>query len=194
MSPFSESTAENDDAFLIAQIQRGDPEAFERLLDRYLRGLHLFVALKSPMPDWIDPITQQTFDFAFHNLKNLQPTASLRPWLQAIAWNLIRTKTQKFRHRPKLPAYVCRLLHQMDREHSNLKASDEPEYFENALSQLPERAAELLRLKYGNGETIGKIAGHASCSIAAAQLILFRIRQRLHARLEKRHEETEHAD
>lgn len=195
MSVPSEPSANDED--LIAQLQAGDPDAFETLLDRYLHHLHLFVALKSPISDWVDPITREALAFAFQNADLYHSSTSLRSWLEAIAWKLICIRAQKQRRRPKLESYLYRLLNRIDHEHLSTHDSSEVECFTTGLRALPERAADLLSLKYAKGETMETIAFLTDRQPAAVRMMLFRIRQQLHTdlkNLEDRREEIPHVD
>ena len=83
------------DAHLVAAVQAGDIQAFNPLVERYLDGVHAFVALKLPVAHLVDEITHETFVFAFRRIAEFTAGTSFRAWLRAIAANKIRAEIER---------------------------------------------------------------------------------------------------
>src|SRR6266853_5605250 len=89
-------TGEPSDAVLIGRVQRGDHSAFAALVQRNLAPMRAFIAMKLPLAHLADEITHETFVFAFQNLTGFELRSSLRAWLRAIAFNLVRRELLRF--------------------------------------------------------------------------------------------------
>src|SRR5579862_5838493 len=96
MMPNLPGDTERTDGDLITRVQKGDGAAFGPLLDRHLVNIRSFVALKVPVAHLVDELTHETFVFAYQHIAQFEAGTAFRPWLRAIAWNLIRAELQRF--------------------------------------------------------------------------------------------------
>ncbi|MDO8189585.1 sigma-70 family RNA polymerase sigma factor [Conexibacter sp. JD483] len=90
---------------LVRLAQRGDLDAFERLVAEYRRPVHR-VATRLVGADDAEDVTQDTFLRAFHSLAGFRGDASFRTWLLRIAYNtalntLARRRTVPYAEPPE---------------------------------------------------------------------------------------------
>jgi RNA polymerase sigma factor (sigma-70 family) len=73
------------DAHLVAQVQRGEPEAFEPLVRRYAGALYVFFVRLGSSPADAEDLVQDTFLRVFKARVTFDPQRPLSPWLYGIA-------------------------------------------------------------------------------------------------------------
>ncbi|MGC4017333.1 MAG: sigma-70 family RNA polymerase sigma factor [Luteolibacter sp.] len=178
-SPLTQSSVDLDDDSLVVRTLAGDLEAFGVLLRRELPGVRAFVALKLPVPHLIDEIAHETFVHAFHHLREFETGKPFRPWLRAIAGNLIRQELQRFaRQRVNLDKLEqARADHFLQR--SELVDSDELIYLEECLGSLPEVSRVLVEERYRHARGSKEIAERCGRSDEWVRVTLYRIREQL---------------
>lgn len=172
-------TAIVDEAALVAAVKNGDTTAFEKLLDAHLDHIRAFIALKLPVAHLVNEIAHETFVFAYRNISRFDKGGSFRPWLRAIAANLIRSETLRFRREEANRLGLAR--HQLLQEelaHFN-PATPEVEYLQDCVSELPSGMRDLINLKYREELPVQSIAGRLQRSETAIWQTLFRLRQQL---------------
>jgi len=169
-----------EDADLVDLVRRGDHHAFESLLDRHLQHVRAFLALKAPIPQLVDELAHETFVFAFRNLEDFTPGTSLRAWLRAIAWNLLRAEVQRFsREQVNHARFAAQRLEAWAQQPAEPRTSREVEYLEQCVQEIPEAMRELLTLKYRDECSTDEIARKLERSLAWVRTVLFRLRQQL---------------
>src|SRR6476620_10609015 len=156
-SPSEEPT----DADLAARVRAGDLDAFSPLVRRHISAIRAFVAMKLPVPHLADEITHETFVFAFKNLEGLELRGSMRAWLRAVAWNLVRKELLRFaREQQNLSklekAQVSDLEGASFAESAN--TTDDAAFLEECLSGLPPTARKLVQERYSRGLTNEELA------------------------------------
>lgn len=169
---------EPDDDVLIARVRRGELEAFGALLDRHLQHLRMFAALRVPGENAIDPIAEEAFVFAFNNLADFPLGSSFRGWLRAIAWNLIIEELQRrgldASHQSR---FQQQRLTDLREEIVAAADSDEADFFEECVREIPPALAALLEQRYRDGRENEEIATQSGLSAAWIRNLFFRIRQ-----------------
>jgi len=100
--------AQEDDAILVAQAQRGDAGAFGRLVERYqdalFNGIYRMVSQREDAED----LAQEAFVKAFRGIASFEGRSSIYTWLYSIAINLVisfRRKTGSTRRLNPLPLH-----------------------------------------------------------------------------------------
>jgi RNA polymerase sigma factor (sigma-70 family) len=73
------------DAALLAAVQEGSEQAFNRLVDRHQRAVRVFLRGLVSLAD-ADDVAQETFLVAWSRAHTYRGSASVRSWLFAIAW------------------------------------------------------------------------------------------------------------
>lgn len=183
---------EPDDDSLVSRTRDGGLEAYAVLLRRELPGVRAFIALKLPVPHLIDEIAHETFVFAYHHLGEFETGRPLRPWLRAIAGNLVRQELQRFaRQRANLTRLEqARTDPLLDR--FSASDSDEVAYLEECLGSLPELSRFLVEERYRNTRDSEEIAARCGRSVEWVRVTLFRIRAQLKRCIELKLRENVH--
>lgn len=78
---------ETTDKKLIAEFLAGSDEAFEQLVNRYLKAIYNFLYQFTQDKDSLDDLVQETFIKAWKNIKKFDLQKNFRTWLYAIAKN-----------------------------------------------------------------------------------------------------------
>lgn len=168
-----------EDAALLHAARAQDPQALETLLDRHLQSVRLFVALHLPIPRLADRVASETFVFAFRNLHSLPDGNALRPWLRAIARQLIAAalaETARSETAPRSAEDFCIVA---AREHPDAHSSAGSERLQSCVEELPEASRLLLDRHYRQQESGETIAATTRRSREGIDFALFRTRAHL---------------
>ena len=84
-----------DEAGLIRQAQRGDQDAFERLVREYDRSVLRLAMNLLHSPDEARDVYQEAFLKVFRNLAQWRGDAAFSTWLFAVATNVYRTELKR---------------------------------------------------------------------------------------------------
>jgi RNA polymerase sigma-70 factor (ECF subfamily) len=173
------------DEELVTAAQTGDGAAFATLLDRHLPHVRTFLALKAPVPRLVDELAHDTFVFAYRHLDEFVPGTSLRAWLRAIAWNLLRAEVQRFaRERVQLERFAAWQLEEWTA--TAPEPSAEAEHLVACVAELPEPLRQLVALKYQHDHSGDEIAARLGRSAVWVRVSLFRVRQMLRDCVERK--------
>ena len=89
-----------EDVVLLQDLQRGAPQAFERLLDQYQQPVYRFVYRLLEDPADAPDVTQDVFVKVFRKVGEFRGEASLKTWIYRIAVNEASNRRRWFlRHR-----------------------------------------------------------------------------------------------
>jgi RNA polymerase sigma-70 factor (ECF subfamily) len=170
----------SSDAVLIARVQRGDHDAFAKLVEIHLAPVRAYVAMKLPVPHLADELTHETFVFAFQNLGDFELRHSFRAWLRAIAFNFVRRELLRFaRERQNLSRLEQEQIHKLIRESEKEDTADEVGFLEECLAQLPESMRRLVDERYRQGRAGNEIAAEWQRSPEWVRVTLLRVRRKL---------------
>ncbi len=90
----------SEDGILLQDLQRGAPQAFERLLDQYQQPVYRFVYRLLEDPADAPDVTQEVFVKVFRKVGEFRGDASLKTWIYRIAINEASNRRRWFaRHR-----------------------------------------------------------------------------------------------
>ena len=186
--------APDDDSRWIVLAQNGDVSAFEPLIERHLPCIRAFVAMKLPVSHLVNEVAHETFVFAFRNIRDFEAGTSLRAWLRAIAWNLVRQEILRHsREQKNLSRYAEAHLTEWTHVGEGAKHLPEVEFLEECLPHMPATIQRILGMKYSEGRTTEEIAGAMERSLEWVRVTLFRIRQQLRACIEGKMERSRDA-
>lgn len=182
---------------LIEKSQRGDAEAFGRLVRRYEDRIYrLAKTVCAGLPAEADDVYQETFLTAFKKLKGFRQEADLGTWLYRIAANLCFMRHRKKKREPFVP--LLDRPHDHDEEHAPFEFPDwEPtpeeaarkkelvEQVGRALAALPVDYRLVVTLRDVEGLSNEKTARILDLSVAAVKSRLHRGRLFLRQEFER---------
>lgn len=169
-----------DEHAIILEVQRGNIEAYGKLVDLHVRRVRAFIALNVPVPHLIDEIAHEAFVFAYHHIHEFEAGTSFFAYLKAVAANLIRTEVQRFsREQANRKKYLeCRLVgHAQERiERADPKELD---HLERCLERVPANLRKLVDLRYKLSLSAEETAKRLQQSVAWVRTTLYRVRKEL---------------
>ena len=137
----------NIESKLINAVKRGDLQAYDQLMEMYLPQIRAFIALRVPVSDIIDELTQETFIFAYRRIDSFTTGTQFRAWLFAITRNMLRKKIQQYaRESVNKERYL--LFSSLIDKADDSDNGDEIAALQTCLGSIPENQSKLIKLKY----------------------------------------------
>ena len=182
------------DSDLMRRVQRGDREAFARLVDHYKQPIYNFILRTVRDETEAEDLTQNTFVQVWKAAKRYRTNARFSTWLYTIARNLALNEIRRrSRHRADSldaphPEYEEQTLHQVE-DSSQLGPPEQmvrAELFakvEEAIRDLPENQRTALLLCREEEVSYEEIAEILGVSLSATKSIIHRAREVLRTRL-----------
>ncbi len=184
-----------EEALLIRAAQRGDQEAFERLVRIYDRSvLRLALNLLRSAED-AQEVYQETFLRVYRNLHSFRSDSNFSTWLYRIVTNVCVDYLRKRKVRREEPAMVDTAEGMRDRleslpepaPYSNPQRALENQHLriglERALESLTPRERMVFELRHYQGLRLKKIAELLDSTEEAVKTCLFRATQKMRAAL-----------
>lgn len=167
----------DDDARLVAALQRGEARAPGELFDRYGPLVNrLLQRILGGDPDHDDRV-QETFLEALRAVASLRDGHALRPWITTIAVRVARSELRRRRVRRFLSLEAPESL-------PDVAGVDDPAAREllrdawQVLETLPVDERLAFTLRYVHGEELTDVAAACGCSLASVKRWLARAEQR----------------
>jgi RNA polymerase sigma-70 factor (ECF subfamily) len=135
-------TEENDEA-LIRQLARGESGALRVLVRRHESPVRSFLSRRLASPEDAEEATQDVFMKLSRGARTFNGTAAFRPWLYAIARNVLRDRLRK-----KAPPRTVPLSSDPTEGIEVHRRDSSREEVREALAALPRRYRAALSLKY----------------------------------------------
>ncbi len=136
---------------LVKRAQRGDTEAFIRLMDRHRLSLYKVAKSYLKNEEDIADVMQDTILSAYEHLKDLKQAAYYKTWITRILINHCIDLLNE--QRRSIPASLDEILEGHSRDYP---ADDQGFY--DLLSELPEEIRPIFLLYYGEGFRTREIA------------------------------------
>lgn len=190
-SPDDPNGSDVPDATLISRVLDGDVNSYAMLLRRELGRLKSFVALKLPVAHLVDEIVHEAFVFAYQHLHEFDLKKPFRPWLRAIAWNLIRKEIQRYAREQVNLSRIERA--QFSRARTVSTPNDESLYLEECLERVDPTRRCLIEQKYRDGLSSEEIALHHQRTPEWVRVNLFRVREMLKNCIALKTQQNSHA-
>ncbi len=136
-----------EDAILIEKCKKGDMEAYERLVKKYMKKAYN-VALyytKNPTDAW--DISQQGFVNAWKGMKRFDTKSPFFPWLYAIIKNEALTRFKKEKKEEEKKESGLPLKNIVSPE-ENLERKEKTRKLQKALSKLDKEKKEIIYLRH----------------------------------------------
>lgn len=182
------NVCELTDETLMYRIQKGDQQAFQYLVKKYVSALHAFARRIMNNSHEAEDIVQEAFLRAWHHAAQWQAgRAKLSTWLHSIVYHLCIDNHRKNKlntvhldegidddENSEIPAAA-----------DNLLKEELSEQVELALQKLPERQRTAIALCYYQGLSNLEAAEILGVSVAALESLLARGRRSLRTQLQQ---------
>ena len=135
-----------DDSILIENVKKGNMEAYEKLVKKYMKKAYN-VALyytKNPTDAW--DISQQGFINAWQGIKRFDTKKPFFPWLYAIIKNEALSRFKQEKKEDEKKNYLP--LKSIDSPEENLIKKEEVKRLQEALLKLDEEKREIIYLRH----------------------------------------------
>ena len=190
MTPKRTKELEPSDEELIERFQKGDREAFEKIVERYKDQLLNFAYRFLGSRQEAEDVVQDTFLRVYRNRKAYRRVARFSTWIYTIAGNLAKTELRK-RKRRKLFSISDLGFEEKDYEISDLSHNPEDdvegtlkeEIIQSEIEKLPPKFREVIILRDVQGLSYEEIALILKIPIGTVKSRVNRARLRLQKRL-----------
>jgi RNA polymerase sigma-70 factor (ECF subfamily) len=166
--PGRRSSDPSDEA-LAQRVQRGDREALERLVARYLRPIHAVMASYLRERADIEDAVQDTFLRALHRIAAYQPPRPFAPWLYQIARNVARDRIATELRRRTEPFPEGDVAAAAASPDLALELSEIRRHVAAAIEELPEQQRTAFRLHDVEGYTTNDVARIMGLSVGTVR-------------------------
>lgn len=164
------------DAQLVADVRRGDIEAFGQLAERYERSLLAIALARVRDVHEAEDVVQTTLLVAFRQLSTLRDDAKFGPWLMQITR---RQVVEAVRARPVPAALPLSGREPSGVDDGRTDLTIEHDYLLNLVARLPEHECLLIGLRFFDGHSMAEIAALSACPIGTVTKKLSRAIARL---------------
>ncbi len=176
---------------LIEQARSGDTAAFGKLVQKYGVAVRTMCLLRTPDPERADDISQQVFVTAWKKLKDLGPNAKWWPWLEAIAKNQLRNEWRRVKREKRFKQqFTLAWLAEKDADETGLEhpgqLSSHLDSLKRCIEELPPHLQNLVKLRYEDGSSSGRIGQVLGRKAEAIRQLLVRLRGKLRGCVEQR--------
>ncbi|MGH8063911.1 MAG: RNA polymerase sigma factor [Candidatus Entotheonellia bacterium] len=173
----------------MAQVQRGEPEAFEQLVRRYGEALYAFFVRLGSSPSDAEDLVQDTFLRVFKARATFDPQRPLRPWLYGIATHVWGDERRQRRGAWATAAGGAPVVEEpagtaMDDAAAQAERRDMTRHIQEAMHQLPEVHRMVLILRHYHGLSYEGISQALGISVGT-------VKSRIHYALAKLREELQ---
>jgi RNA polymerase sigma-70 factor, ECF subfamily len=177
------------DEALARRAQRGDREALEHLVRRYLRPVHAVAASYLPERSDVEDVAQETFLRALAALESYDPGRPFAPWLYQIARNVARDRVSaRSRRREESPSET--LQSRLPTPDEELERSQVRARVRATIARLPERRRTAFYLHDVEGYGTMEVAGIMGISPGTVRAHVHHARTAVRAALAERREEV----
>lgn len=188
---------EHPDVVLVEACRKGDPTAFEELVDRYKDRIYNVAYRFLGNHEDAQDVAQEVFIRAFRGIKGFRGTAKVYTWLYSITGNLARNKLRDEGRRGRNKGAPLEVLETKARNvlHSMMHASETPEeaaresemqeLLQKCLKDLPEHYRMVFVLRTFEQLSYEEIADAVGCPKGTVKSRLNQARVMLRDRLKE---------
>jgi RNA polymerase sigma-70 factor (ECF subfamily) len=131
---------------------------------------------------------------AYRRIAEFDTTQPFRPWLRAIAWNLVRKELLRFaREQANLSRFKQAQIAELTKAVERGPQRDEAIYLEECVADLPENMRRLIEERYRRGLSPDELAEMFGRTSEWVRVTLFRLRKQLRECIEFKLERNTHA-
>lgn len=177
------------DSALVANLRRGDPEAFGEIYERYFRRIHNYAVRKLGDVSEAEDAAQEVFEAVFSGIERFEGRAELIVWIYGITRNIVNNRLRRrggvrLVSLSDLPPDVG----PVDQgPHPRAEAREVLVRVRAAIDELPREQRRILELRHGERLSIRMIAARLGRSEDAVKSSLYRARRALSASLPREH-------
>ena len=182
------------DAALMTRVTKGDPRAFEELVERYKQPVLHMVYRTLPDATEAEDLAQMVFVQVFKSAARYRVEAKFTTWLFTIARNLCLNEIRRRARHPAESIEAKDAAHEdaPARQFEDVRTPAPPEQMmqaelnakvAEALADLPENQRTALVLCQEQELSYEEIAEILDCSLSATKSLIHRARETLKARL-----------
>lgn len=167
------------DRRLADRVRRGDRDAFERLVRRYLRPIHAVAASFLSEPADVEDAAQETFLRALDGIEGYDPDRPFAPWLYQIARNVARDRLDADARRRAEPLPESGPVWDGPDPAESLDRAEIRRRVEEAAADLPDRQRTAFRLVDVEGWSAADVAGLTGLAPGTVRSHLHHARRKL---------------
>jgi len=171
-----------DDFDDVRACQRGDREAFDRLVERYQRAVYRLCYRYVNRHEDANDLAQETFLKAYRAIDRFRGDSAFSTWIYRIAVNCCLNFRSA--RRPETTALSDSLSDASPRADAEVEREDEASRVRAAVARLPERQRATLILKVYQELTHEEVAGILGSSVGTVKANLFHALKNLRKLLE----------
>lgn len=169
-----------DDAELLLRAGAGDGAAYEELVARHQRAVHALLWRMTGDVVMADELTHDTFVRAWERRAQFRRGEAMRPWLMAMAVNMVRDEWRRRRIVPNtIDDEAGRVADPAPGPAELAAEAEQRELLARAVARLRGEEAALFHLRYAERmeiEAIGRATGQSANAVTVA---LHRLRAKL---------------
>jgi RNA polymerase sigma-70 factor (ECF subfamily) len=166
-----------EESLLIRRAQKGDREAFARLIDAYWDRLYRWLYRLTRHRQTAEDLTQETFLKAFARLQSFQAGTNFHAWVFRIAFNTFANhRRDNARQREPMPEQVPTRAEGPVEQAINRESML---LLQSAVSKLPEEFRMAFLLRVQEDLSFREIAGILGLTEETARWRVFKARQQL---------------
>jgi RNA polymerase sigma-70 factor (ECF subfamily) len=187
------------DEELAGRLQAGDPAALRALMERYQRPLYGYLCRMLGSPQDAEDVFQEAFLRVLRAIGRFDTGRRFRPWLYAIATNLVRNtyRSRGYRDALTLDAadeegapLAARLAGRAPRPSDALESQERASIVAEAVSGLPEKGRTALVLYYYQGLSYQEVSQALEVPLGTVKSRIHNAMARLDQALARREEEV----
>ena len=182
-----------EDRHLVAQVQKGDNGAYNRLFEKYHTKLHTMLSRFVGDSHEAEDIVQESFIKAFKAINSFRGESAFYTWLYRIgintAKNQLGTKHKKltfnadFNGEDDVMVNTNEALHDVDTPEGELFSKQIAHALSLATDSLQPELSEAITMREIEGKTYAEIASVMKCPIGTVRSRIFRAREALAAKV-----------
>jgi len=181
------------DRQLVARAQRGDKQAFERLVEKYQRKLARLLSRFIRDPAEVEDVTQEAFIKAYRALPAFRGDSAFYTWLYRIGINTAKNYLMAMGRRAPTSTEVeadeaegfeeGEQLRDINTPESVLLSNEIAETVNSTIEGLPEELRRAIQMREIEGLSYEDIAQAMNCPIGTVRSRIFRAREAIAERL-----------
>ncbi len=186
-------TNTDEDRELVAQVQKGNTDAYNTLFEKYHSKLHTMLSRFVGDSHEAEDIVQESFIKAFRAINSFRGESAFYTWLYRIGINTAKnqlgtkhkklTSTADFSGEDDLMVNSNESLHDVDTPEGELFSKQIATALTTATESLQPELSRAITMREIEGKTYAEIAAIMKCPIGTVRSRIFRAREALAAKV-----------